>query len=286
MTKPRRRQAGEGGISEYQTKAGARYLIKYTVSVEGEPRIVLTRGSITRKAAGELLRTMLVAATMGEHPLQLAAQAERLAAEKAASEARMQTVASYLEGWLDGLRLAPSTVASYRKNIRIHVTPHIGDTRLDELTGTHLTRLYRQLETEGRADKSGGLSPRTVRYVATIVGAALKAAVTDELIPSNPATRAKPPSVREAAAPEMRTWSSDELAAFLEWSRKRDDELRMGWVVLAMTGMRRGEALALRWRDVDFDAGSVAVRRSVTVVKRKGEPEQVVIGPPKSGRRA
>src|SRR4051812_24058423 len=50
----------------------------------------------------------------------------------------------------------------------------------------------------------------------------------------------------------------------------------MAWRLLAYTGMRRGEALALRWRDVDLDAGRVAVRRSVGVVKDKGKGEQLV----------
>jgi integrase len=58
----------------------------------------------------------------------------------------------------------------------------------------------------------------------------------------------------------------------------------MGWRLLAATGMRRGEALALRWRDVDLDAGGLAVRRSVGVVKAKGAGERLVEGPTKTGR--
>ena len=58
----------------------------------------------------------------------------------------------------------------------------------------------------------------------------------------------------------------------------------MGWRLLAATGMRRGEALALRWRDVDLDAGRLAVRRSVGVVKAKGAGERLVEGPTKTGR--
>lgn len=284
MTKPRRRQAGEGGISQYETQQGTRYLIKYRIVVDGVQKVVLTRGFATRKDAAERLRTLQVAAASRQHPLQLAAAEARLAVERAALDARMQTVEAYLNGWLDGLRLAPSTVASYRKNVRLHVIPHLGTLRLDEVTGTHLTRLYRQLEAEGREDGAGGLSPRTVRYVATIVGSAFRAAVLDELIPSNPVMRSKPPTAREARSPEMRVWNREQLTAFLDWSRDRDDDLRIAWLVLAMTAVRRGEALALRWRDVDFDAGTIAVRRSVTVVKRKGAGERLVVGLPKSGK--
>ena len=58
----------------------------------------------------------------------------------------------------------------------------------------------------------------------------------------------------------------------------------MGWRLLAATGMRRGEALALRWRDVDLDAGRLQVRRSVGMVKTKGAGEQLVEGPTKTGQ--
>jgi hypothetical protein len=148
MTKPRRRQAGEGGISEYTTKAGPRFLIKYTAPQEdGSRKVVLKRGYMTRKAAGEALREQRTMIATGTHVL-----------------SNKVTVGQHLEEWLDGLRLSPSTLASYRKNVRLHLTPAIGTLRLDQVTGTRLTALYRTLETSGRADGQGGLSPRTVRY--------------------------------------------------------------------------------------------------------------------------
>jgi integrase len=194
------------------------------------------------------------------------------------------TVAQHFGEWLDGLRLAPSTVASYRKNVRLHVEPHIGTIRLDQLTGTRLTRLYRQLEQSGRADGEGGLSARTVRYVATIVHAGLSAAIRDGRLAVNPADKATPPSAREATAPEMHVWTSEQLATFLGWSRNSGDELYPAWLLLSMTGMRRGEALALQWRDVNFDAGTIAVRRSATLIKTKGQGERTETGLPKTGK--
>jgi integrase len=68
----------------------------------------------------------------------------------------------------------------------------------------------------------------------------------------------------------MCTWTGEQLRTFLDWTMSIDDELAPAWLLLAMTGMRRREALALRWIDFDFDAGTVSIRRSVTVVKRKG----------------
>lgn len=81
----------------------------------------------------------------------------------------------------------------------------------------------------------------------------------------------------------MRPWTAAQLAAFLGWSRQHSD-LHAGWHVLAMTGMRRGELLAMRWRDADLDAGTVSVRRSVGVVKTKGQHEQIIEGPTKTAK--
>jgi integrase len=82
----------------------------------------------------------------------------------------------------------------------------------------------------------------------------------------------------------MQAWTAPELSRFLHWAEDRNPDLAMGWRLLAATGMRRGEALALRWRDVDLDAGRLQVRRSLGTVKTKGAGEQFVEGPTKTGQ--
>src|SRR4051812_6239912 len=100
----------------------------------------------------------------------------------------------------------------------------------------------------------------------------------------NPTDRSTPPSPSQARPPEMQAWTAGELGRFLCWAEARDPDLAMGWRLLAATGMRRGEALALRWRDVDLDAGRLQVRRSLGVVKSKGDGEQLVEGRTKTGQ--
>jgi integrase len=82
----------------------------------------------------------------------------------------------------------------------------------------------------------------------------------------------------------MQAWTAPELSRILRWAEDRDPDLAMGWRLLAATGMRRGEALALRWRDVDLDAGRLQVRRSLGTVKTKGAGEQLTEGPTKTGQ--
>lgn len=278
MTKARRRQAGEGGISAYKTADGStRYLIKYRAPLEdGSSRVVLRRRGrdgqpfLTRKAAAEELGDILAEVRRGAHVLP-----------------KTLTVGEWLDQWLDSLRLAPSTEASYRKNVRLHLQPALGGIQMQRLTGTRITTLYRELERDGRRDhKAGtGLKPRTVRYIHTILKSALAEAVNQGLIAANPADKAKPPTVTQAKAPEMHPWNAEQLAAFLSWLWETDARHAAALHVLAYTGMRRGECLALRWSDLDLDKARLSVRRSVGVVNVGGKGKQLVEGPTK-GKRA
>ena len=231
-----------------------------------KPRV--KRGYLTRQAGFAGLRDALAASAKGGF-----------------TEPSKQVTGEYLAAWLDGLRLAPSTVASYRKNVRLHIAPNVGSVPLASLTPVVLDRLYVQLERDGRADhKAGqGLSPRTVRYVHTILSSALRDAVESGLLPANPASRAHPPTAKQAASPEMHPWSAAELAAFLAWARE-NSELAAAWHVLSFSGMRRGELLGLRWRDVDLDAATITVRRSAGLVRTKGEGAAITEGPTKTGK--
>ncbi|WP_448628661.1 site-specific integrase [Geodermatophilus sp. URMC 64] len=82
----------------------------------------------------------------------------------------------------------------------------------------------------------------------------------------------------------MQARTAGELVRFLRWAEARDPDQAMGRRLLAATGMRRGEALALRWRDVDLATGRLQVRRSLGTVKTKGAGEQLVEGPTKTGQ--
>ena len=138
---------------------------------------------------------------------------------------------------------------------------------------------------EGRAHRLP-LSARTVRYIHTIISAALAAAVEDEapLLERNPAVKAKPPSAKEAKAPEMHPWDASQLGDFLDWSADKSP-LHAPWHVLAMTGMRRGELLALRWRDIDLDAGTIASAARSASSRPRGSPSRSGKGRPRRAGR-
>jgi integrase len=274
-----RRSPGEGGAYKYRLKNGEiRWRVKGMVRMpDGTTAEVNKRGFLTKttpkdggpQGALEWLAEAQVAGRRGEYV-----------------EPSRQRFGSYGAEVIDGLRITPQTRASYAKNWRLHVEAYpIADLPLAQLTGVKLTSHYRALEKAGRKDHRAGegLSARTVRYLHTTIHGILGQAVRDGLLLRNPADAATPPTAKEAKAPEMKCWSSAQLAAFLAWSAEHSQHHPL-WYALAHTGMRRGEALAARWRDVNLDAGTLSIRRSAGMVRMAGESAEVVEGDTKSGK--
>lgn len=182
-----------------------------------------------------------------------------------------QTTAEFLNEWLDGQSslLAPSTLHSYKRNLSLHVIPHLGALRLRDLDPGHLNKLYSHLLAGWRGGGHGGpgLSARSVRYCHTILRSALADAVRWGRLARNPADRADPPTGRSVAVPEFKTWTAEQLAEFL--TRMEGDRYHPLFVMLATTGCRRGEILGLRWSDLDLDSGLASIRQTVVVVQHE-----------------
>ena len=168
------------------------------------------------------------------------------------------------ENWLRMIesRIKPSTFDSYRRNMEVHVLPALGTRPLQQLTAAMLNALYGQLVARGNG--RGALSPKTVHYIHTIVHKALADAVDAGVVPSNVAMRAKPPRPGRRAMREIRCWEPEDLARFLD--HVRGTRLEAAWRLAAMTGMRRGEILGLRWKDVDLDRACISVRHAVVSI--------------------
>ena len=172
------------------------------------------------------------------------------------------TVSRYLcTRWLPTRqdRLRPTTAFRYEQMIDRYVLPHIGRVPLRSLTITHLDDLYAHLRRSGRHD-GGPLAPKTVLNVHQILRTALGDAERSGLVQRNVARLMDPPC--HGAAPEQRCWNEHQLRRFLDVAMTH----RLGpaiWLA-AMTGMRRGEVLGLRWSDIDLDGSTLSIRRSVS----------------------
>jgi integrase len=198
------------------------------------------------------------------------AEAQRQAHAGQLVMGRDQTVAQYLERWLaEAVRhsVRPKTYENYDLCVR-RLLPHLGRVRLRALTPEHIQHALGEL-----LDRR--LAARTVRQVHMVLRYSLKQAVLWRLIPSNPSDAVKAP---RAERKEMRTLTEDEVRRLLAVTAgTRHHSL---WVFLVTTGVRLGEALALRWADIDMVDGLATIRRALQRQRGVG----MVFVEPKSSR--
>jgi integrase len=181
--------------------------------------------------------------------------------------------------WLPAIErtIRATTFINYQGHVRNHIVPRLGTVPLNELSGTLINSVYAELLSYGQSVTRRSLSPTTVRRIHATLHRALRDAVRWGLLLDNPADRSDPPRSRADGIVEMHTWDVAQLRRFLEVVR--GDALYPVWHVLAMTGMRRGECLGMRWRDIELDEGRIAVRQCLVAVGC-----QVCPSPPKTAR--
>ncbi|OZE79289.1 hypothetical protein CH304_20165 [Rhodococcus sp. 15-649-1-2] len=245
----RARRAGKGSITSYSTKAGTRW--RYQLWVPLDPENPDDGDRQTGKAGYKTAADADDALT----------KAKNEAAAGLRVDNTKITLGPYAQQWLDSHRIANTTREQYQRHITLHITPALGTVAIRAITATRIAKLYRDLE-----DK--GLGTNTIRKIHVTLTQILDAAVADRHVLVNRARTkaAKPPTAKQAkeAADEYEAWTAAQLSAFLAWNRDvYTDELHALWHTMASTGIRRSEALALRWTDVNLTEGSVTVRRAL-----------------------
>jgi integrase len=218
---------------------------------------------------------------------------------------RQATVGEYITSWLAGrTAIRASTAASYERHLDIYVKPGIGHIRLGDLRSTDLEQLYAAMRqigptlpakptpmlqriVEARHDRVRSRrrpSEATIRRVHATISAALGRAVKSQRLARNVATFVEfgdvsaPKAVvwTEAAIREWKrtgkrhkvaVWTPELTGAFLDFAA--NDDLAVLWRLIALRGLRRGEALGLGWPDVDLDRGTITVRRALVTINHK-----------------
>jgi integrase len=179
------------------------------------------------------------------------------------------TVDEFFQAWF--LQIKPTVSAQTFEGYKLKYTPHIkpvlGSKRLKEIQPYHIDQLYTFLLTEGRKDgQEGGLAPRTVRHIHRVFKRALKKAVAWRLIFDNPADHADAPKVKDNA--ECKHYEREELPIYLE-ALEGTPYFHMVFLA-SCTGLRRGELLALRWRNIDFEKNTLFVEEVLEQTKEHG----------------
>jgi integrase len=172
-------------------------------------------------------------------------------------DAEKLSVAQYLPRWLEMIRptVAPNTFGPYESHVRLYITPQLGGLQLSKVTPFHVQQFYAQLEAKG-------VSATMRKKVGTTLTTALAYAVLPlRIIAFNPAVGVKKARVQQ---PEIQVFAPDQVGRFLK--EAREDRLYPFYVFMLDAGTRPGEAFALRWPDLDLDAGRVSILRSLEEV--------------------
>lgn len=199
------------------------------------------------------------------------------------------TVAQYLDQWLEGKgRLRASTRRSYQEHIDLYLRPGLGHLRLDDLCEVDIERLYRAMGELGTASprpsheldclvaartaaplRKPPTSARIRRVHATLMSA-LGSALKRKILSHNPAQHVeraagrRPKAVvwsddriadwtRTGVRPAVAVWTAEQAGVFLDQAARH--RLYPIFQLIAYRGLRRGEAVGLRWQDADLDRG-------------------------------
>ncbi len=220
-----------------------------------------------RDAAGKLLRPTVYGKTQTEVRRKLAGLEQRLETGAPVRDSTI-TLAAWLADWtataLPASSRKQATVDLYSTVTRRHLVPTLGRRPLHLLRPSDIEALV-------LAKRRDGLSASTVRTIYTVLRAALDTAVRDGLLRDNPAAKVRRPIAQRKEAAHL---NAEEASRLLD--AVRGDRLEAFFRLLLATGLRRGEALALHWSDVDMDEHVLRVRWTLSRTSRGlelGEPK-------------
>lgn len=181
---------------------------------------------------------------------------------------RNPTVAEFLRSWLETSvkpRLRPLTYASYKVNVEKHLVPTLGQHRLDQLTPLHVQEMMNER-------LATGLSTKSVAYIHQVLRTALGLAVRWDMVSRNVARLVDRPRIQRM---QINPLTPDEARSFL--AAVRGHRLEALFSVALALGLRQGEALGLRWDDIDFTAGTLRVSHQLQRIDSK-----LTLVPPKT----
>jgi integrase len=199
-------------------------------------------------------------------------------------ESTRLTVAEYLDTWVESHapHLSPVTLESYHSVIRAHLKPSLGSIRLKQL-GPEPIREYMTAKLAGKKDDQGTweqkpLSTTTVRYHLTVLREAIQQAVRDGLLMRNWVDNVTRPKRQRT---EMTVLDEEQIRLFLAEAKRSSKHYTL-YLAAVLTGMREGELLGLRWRDVDLTLGVASVQQTLYRLYGKDVKDKLLFKEPKT----
>ena len=207
------------------------------------------------------------------------AEEKEKAAQEAAEAAKIQTLQQYAEKvFMPALevRCAEHTRDSFQRNLNLHILPIIGAVKLPEITPAQLTALLLKAQ-------ANGLKHASCVKIYTILNMLFKQAYMDESIERNPMDKVQRPKASKAEGKdtEIQAYTGEELKHIIDCLENEPLKWRALIRLLMATGCRRGEALALTWRNVDFKDNAITLEKNLCYSPSKG----VYLDTPKNGKK-
>ncbi len=172
------------------------------------------------------------------------------------------TVRSYLvDLWLPGKqRLRPTSARRYEQYVRLHLLPYLGEIPLASLRAHQIIQAYQRVQADS-ATRRRPVGPSTIADAHAMFKSALGDAVRQRMIPFNPADGVELPSYNR---PEVEPWAAEDVGVFLDEAAA--DRLAAMWELIALHGLRRGEACGASWPALDEEQAVLRITQQITEV--------------------
>ena len=209
------------------------------------------------------------------------------------------TTGDWLDQWLASRKaLRPATLRSYTFHVKLYLKPHLGAIRLDKLRMAHVAGVFDAIEERNelvrtlrtsrdpkKRDLVKGkrvIGASTMHLIRATIRAALNGAIRAGIIDHNPARLLELPTAKKPKAlvwtdervkhydrtgqipSKVMVWTPAHTGAFLDHVQNANDRLYALYHLVALRGLRRGEACGLHWTDLDLDAKTVTIRWQIT----------------------
>ncbi len=178
------------------------------------------------------------------------------------------TLGEWLDIWIEKYMtdtIRPSTLRKYKSCVELYIKPNLGDKQIAFIATADIQKMYNKLKKNGRVLKHPKygyeLSDAMVVNIHVMLHKAMKTAVQEHLIPSNPTVKTVRPKI---AKKDMKVLTNEQLDKFLSVVDKEKDWHDFFYTELT-TGLRRGEICGLKWTDLDEATGRITINRSIEV---------------------